>query len=120
MLKLVIPKMKRTRNLERFVKELEIWKRILNNDSETEFFKALEKYDFVAFRGDGSIGFYPNETHHYFCKIGGFSYSKNWCLSLNMTEWLGVQTNQLFVMIQKSQKNVYKTYLDKKRNFQYI
>lgn len=43
--------------------------------SETEFLKTIEKYNFTIFRGDGSIGFYPHESHYYFCKIGSFSYN---------------------------------------------
>lgn len=48
--------------------------------SETEFLKTLEKYNFTILRGDGSIGFYPNETHNYFCKIGSFIYGNGWSL----------------------------------------
>ena len=52
--------------------------------SETELFNACEKYDFTTFRGDGTIGFYPYETHHYFCKIGNFYYGENWCLKIRV------------------------------------
>lgn len=64
--------------------------------SDEEFYKTLEKYDFVAYRGDGSIGFYPYETHHYFCKIGSFNYSMcPWNLKIRIFDTIKLKHDRM-------------------------
>lgn len=70
--------------------------------NETEFFKTLEKYDFTAFRSDGAIGFYPHESHYYFCKIGSFSYSKNWCLKIRIFDSIKFKHDRMVGCSDKS------------------
>lgn len=40
----------------------------------TVFHDILKKYGFRVIFSDGVIGFYPDETSYYFCKIGSFTY----------------------------------------------
>lgn len=70
--------------------------------SDEEFYKTLEKYDFVAYRGDGAIGFYPHESHYYFCKIGSFSYSKNWCLKIRIFDSIKFKHDRMVGCSDKS------------------
>ena len=70
--------------------------------SETDFFNTLKKYDFVAYRGDATIGFYPYETHCYFCKIGGFSYSKNWSLKIRIYDSIKFKHDRMVGCSDKS------------------
>lgn len=70
--------------------------------SDTEFFKTLEKYDFTTFRGDGAIGFYPHESHYYFCKIGSFTYSKNWCLKIRIFDTIKIKNDRMVGCSDKS------------------
>lgn len=71
--------------------------------SDTEFFKTLEKYNFTAFRGDGSIGFYPYETHHYFCKIGSFTYNMySWNLKIRIFDTIKIKNDRMVGCSDKS------------------
>lgn len=69
---------------------------------ETEFFKALEKYDFTAFRSYGSIGFFPTESHNYFCRIGDFNYSKNWSLKIRIYDSIKFKHDRMVGCSDKS------------------
>lgn len=70
--------------------------------SETEFLKTLEKYEFTAFHGDGAIGFYPYKSHYYYCKIGSFNYSNNWCLKIRIYDSIKFKHDRMVGCSDKS------------------